>query len=105
MSNGVQYSEFNPSQTDKTHLIRIRLIPERKYTTLRYEVLELSDEARIGKLHLLLSRDGRNGSIRTEAAADIYSGMLDDTDTISFELTDERAVYVHVARGKLQINA
>ncbi|WP_041768734.1 pirin family protein [Pseudovibrio sp. FO-BEG1] len=102
--SGVQHSEFNPSSTDETHLLQIWLIPDRKNTTPRYEMLELDDTARDGNLQLFLSHDGRDGSIRTEAAADVYSGKLNGDDTINFELTDERVVYVHVARGEVQIN-
>ena len=100
---GVQHSEFNPSHTDKTHLLQIWLIPDRKNTPPRYEMLELSDDARNGNLQLFLSHDGRDSSIRTEAAADVYSGKLDGADTISFELADERVAYVHVARGEVQV--
>ncbi|GHB31099.1 quercetin 2,3-dioxygenase [Pseudovibrio japonicus] len=102
--SGVQHSEFNPSSTEKTHILQIWLIPDRKNTTPRYEMMDLGDAERDGKLQLFLSHDGRNGSIRTEAAADVYSGKLNGADTISFELNDERAVYVHVARGEVQIN-
>ncbi|KZL21540.1 Quercetin 2,3-dioxygenase [Pseudovibrio axinellae] len=101
---GVQHSEFNPSPEAPSHLLQIWLIPARKNTTPRYEMLDLDDTARDGKLQLFLSHDGRDGSIRTEAAADVYSGKLDGKDEINFELNDHRAVYVHVARGELQIN-
>lgn len=101
---GVQHSEFNPSSTEKTHILQIWLIPDRQNTTPRYEMMDLGDAERDGKLQLFLSHDGRDGSIRTEAAADVYSGKLNGADTISFDLKDERAVYVHVARGEVQIN-
>lgn len=102
--SGVQHSEFNPSGNDEAQLLQIWLIPDRKNTTPRYEMLELNDEARKGNLQLFLSHDGRNGSIRTEAAADVYSGKLNGNDQISFELMDHRVAYVHVARGEIQIN-
>ncbi len=102
--SGVQHSEFNPSTTEEAHLLQIWLIPDRKNTTPRYEMLELEGKARDGAMQLFLSHDGRGGSIRTEAAADIYSGKLNSADEIRFELNDDRVAYIHVARGEVHIN-
>lgn len=102
--SGVHHSEFNPSSTEANHFLQIWLIPETRDTQPRYEQMQLGEAERDGKLQLFLSHDGRDGSIRTQAKADVYSAKLNGADEIHFAVSPDRPAYLHVARGQLDVN-
>ena len=60
---GIRHSEFNASKTEPVHFLQIWIIPERKGLAPGYEQKAFSDDEKRGKLRLVGSRDGRDGSV------------------------------------------
>jgi len=102
--SGVTHSEFNSSQTEPVHLLQIWLMP--KFTGIRpsYEEKFFAVEEKLGKLRLIVSPDGREGSITINQDAYIYGTVLEDKARVTHRLESGRSAYVHVAKGKLQVN-
>ncbi len=79
--SGIEHSEFNPSQTDQTHLYQIWLHPSEPGGEPRYMEKPLADIARPNELTLLYSGDGREGSTEIRQDAEIYFGQTESGDT------------------------
>jgi hypothetical protein len=101
---GILHSEFNHSETEAVHLLQIWLLP--KFTGIQpgYAQEHFPLEQRRGKLQLLVSADGRDGSLRMNTDASLYASILATGDQVTYLRPKNRAVYVHVARGSLLIN-
>lgn len=102
--SGVSHSEFNPSASDPMHFLQVWLIPDETGVEPRYETLDIAPAEKRGRLRLFLSADGREGSIRTRAAASVYAGCLHGDETIVHDLGGLRKAWLQVARGSLQVN-
>ena len=76
---GVKHSEFNPSQDEAVHLLQIWIQPDRKGLEPRYADSSLAG-APAGRLHLVASKDGRDGSFAINQDADLYLARLDAGD-------------------------
>ncbi len=101
---GVRHSEFNPSDTDTTHILQIWLMPKVRGAEPRYETRDLSEAEKRGQLALFISEDGRDGSIETLAPAEVYAGLFDGDEATSFTLKEGRSGYLHVASGAVSVN-
>lgn len=101
---GVTHSEFNPSTSDPVHFLQIWLIPEVRGVDPRYDVRQPTAAAKRGKLALFISEDGRDGTINSYAAAEVYAGLFDSEECTDFDVAEGRAAYVHVARGTIDVN-
>ncbi|MCK0137858.1 pirin family protein [Aliiroseovarius sp. F47248L] len=102
--SGVTHSEFNPSATDEMRFLQVWLLPEVQNTKPAYDTIDLSYEDKNGKLKLFLSRDGRDGSMTTQADASVYAATLDGDQRINTELRSGRRGWVQVADGSLNVN-
>jgi hypothetical protein len=100
---GVQHSEFNPSQDEAVHLLQIWIQPDRKGVTPRYAEKSLKD-APEGKLHLVTSKTGRDGSIAIHQDADLWLAKLDTGNRVTHKLAPARHAWVHVAEGEVSLN-
>jgi redox-sensitive bicupin YhaK (pirin superfamily) len=101
---GVRHSEFNPSPDTPVHLLQIWLLPNRKGVAPGYAQRHFSEQERRGRLCLLMSPDGRDGSIDSHQDALIYAALLDSDQTAGLDLATGRRAYVQVARGAVSIN-
>ena len=101
---GVTHSEFNPSQTEPMHFLQVWLLPDERGAEPRYETMDIADADKSGKLKLFLSRTGRDGSMSSQADADVYAATLDGDQEIAFDLADGRKGWVQVARGSVKLN-
>ena len=101
---GVRHSEFNASETDPVHFLQIWILPERDGLEPSYEQKNFSAEEKQGRLRLVGSRDGRDGSVTIHQDVNLYSSLLDGDDDIEFELGEGRNGWVQVARGSLNLN-
>lgn len=102
--SGVTHSEFNPSQNKQMRFLQVWLVPERQNTNPYYDTLDIRSEDKDGKLKLFLSQDGRNGSMKTKADADVYAATLHDQQRITHYLPQGRKAWVQIAKGSLQVN-
>jgi redox-sensitive bicupin YhaK (pirin superfamily) len=102
---GVRHSEFNASQTDLVHFLQIWIIPEKRGLEPSYEQTHFPDEEKRGKLRLVGSRDGRDGSVTIHRDVDLYAAVLADGDSVDFELRNGRKAWLQVARGSVTLDA
>ena len=102
--SGVKHSEFNPSQTDEMRFLQVWLLPEVEDTKPAYDTISLKPADKDGKLKLFLSRDGRNGSMRTQAEASVYAATLKEGQVITHNLPTGRKGWVQVADGTVRVN-
>lgn len=101
---GIQHSEFNASKTEPVHFLQIWILPERKGLEPSYEQKAFSDEEKRGKLRLVGSRDGRDGSVTIHRDVDLYAGLLDEEKAVTHTLKSGRIAWVQVARGTARLN-
>jgi quercetin 2,3-dioxygenase len=101
---GIRHSEFNASKTEPVHFLQIWIIPERKGTVPSYEQKAFGSEEKRGKLCLVGSRDGRDGSVTIHRDVDLYATLLTAGETVSHVLAVGRIGWVQVARGTVTLN-
>ncbi|HEU0031483.1 MAG TPA: pirin family protein [Kofleriaceae bacterium] len=101
---GVVHSEFNASPADEVHFLQIWIQPERRGLPPGYEQKTFSDADKRGKLVLVASRDGRDGSVTIHADANVYAGIFGPGQTAELALAPGRGTWVHVAAGQARVN-
>jgi quercetin 2,3-dioxygenase len=101
---GVTHSEFNHSQDQTTHFLQIWILPSMQGIEPGYEEKNFSTAEKRGQLRLVVSSDGREGSVRMTANAAMYVGLFDGAERASQALAPGRRAYVHVARGAASVN-
>jgi hypothetical protein len=101
---GVTHSEFNPSQAEPVHFLQIWILPERAGLPPGYEQRAFPAVEKRGKLRLVASRDGREGSVTVHQAVDLYASLLAPGEAVTHRLTPGRHAWVQVARGSLTLN-
>ena len=103
---GVAHSEYNPSAKDPVHFLQIWILPSESSLGAppRYQQMHVGPEEKRGKLRLMLSPDGADGSLALRQDARVYAAHLDGNETASLTLGSERYAYVHVAQGNVTLN-
>ena len=101
---GVRHSEFNHNKSGVTHFLQIWIEP--KFTGIKpsYEQKHFSAEDKRGRLRLIVSPDGREGSVSLNQDALLYAGLFDGDERGELRLDAGRRAYVHVARGQITLN-
>lgn len=102
--SGVRHSEYNPSDTQSVHFLQIWLLPKNTGGAPRYDTLHIPAVAKDGKLKLFLSKDGRDGSMRTNAEVDIYAATLNGQQTLHATLPKGSKGWIQMARGTVTVN-
>ena len=100
---GVQHSEFNPSKDEAVHLLQIWIQPDERGVKPRYAEKSLA-KAEVGKLHLVTSKAGRDGSIAIHQDADLWLARLDGGNGVTHKLAPGRHAWMHVAEGEVSLN-
>ena len=100
---GVLHSEFNHAQ-DVTHFLQIWIEPRVTGIPPSYEQKHFDAASKRGRLRLVASPDGREGSVTIHQDAFVYAALLDGADRAIHKLRPGRRAYLHVARGKLTAN-
>jgi hypothetical protein len=101
---GIRHSEYNASQTQPVHFLQIWIVPERKGLEPSYEQKAFSNEEKRGKLRLVGSRDGRDGSVTIHRDVDFYATLLNEDEAVSHTLKPGRTAWVQVAHGTARLN-
>ena len=101
---GVLHSEMNPSPTQPVHFFQIWLMPEKRGIPPSYEQKRFGPEEKQGRLRLVASRDGREGSITVNQDADLYAGLFKAGDSARLELRPGRHAWIQVASGEVIVN-
>jgi quercetin 2,3-dioxygenase len=101
---GVRHSEFNHSKDGTTHFLQIWILPDRAGIQPGYEQKHFDPAAKRGRLALIASPDGAEGSVTIHADARVYAGLLDGAESVRRALDPVRPQYVHLVRGELVVN-
>ena len=102
--SGVRHSEFNHAKDQTTHFLQIWIEPNQRGIAPGYEQKAFPAEEKRGRLRLVASPDGREGSVSLHADAALYAGLFDGDESASLGLDPERHAYVHLVRGSLEVN-
>jgi redox-sensitive bicupin YhaK (pirin superfamily) len=102
--SGVTHSEFNASDKEPVHLLQIWMFPEKQGLKPTYGQKNFSEAEKRGKLRLVVSPDGRNGSIQIRQDNKLYATLLGKGETVRHELDADRHAYIQVARGSVKLN-
>ncbi len=101
---GVSHSEYNPSDSEAVHLLQIWILPNARDLPPGYEQKAFTDEERRGKLRLIASENGAEGSVMIHQDARVYATLLDAGQSVSHELDADRYGWIQVARGSVRLN-
>jgi redox-sensitive bicupin YhaK (pirin superfamily) len=99
---GVRHSEMNPSDSETLHLLQIWLIPNQMGIPPKYEQKKFSIQEQPGKLHLLASTDGRDGSFKIYSDAELLAAKLEAGNTVTHQFKYGNG-WLQVARGSVEV--
>lgn len=101
---GVTHSEFNASNTEPVHFLQIWIVPDQRGGAPSYEQKTFSADDMDGRLKLVASQDGRDGSVTIHADAALYAGRFEVDQRADHPLAPDRHAWIHVVRGQVRIN-
>jgi redox-sensitive bicupin YhaK (pirin superfamily) len=101
---GVLHSEYNPSPENGVHFLQIWIEPDELGIEPSYEQKFFGPEEKRGRLRLLASPEGRDGSVRVHQDAQLYAALVDGNEKVTHRIAQDRKAYVHVARGAVTVN-
>ncbi len=101
---GVFHSEYNPSPKNSVHFLQIWIEPAELGVKPSYEQKFFAPEDKRGKLRLIASPDGRDGSVKIHQDAYLYAALIDGDEKVVHKLAAGRKAYVHVVRGEVSVN-
>jgi redox-sensitive bicupin YhaK (pirin superfamily) len=102
--SGVMHSEHNHHASVTTHLLQIWITPNQRGGAPGYEEKFFTPEEKQGRLRLVASNDGREGSVSMQQDVLLYAGLFEAGESAQLPIAAGRQVYVHLARGQLQVN-
>ena len=101
---GVTHSEYNHSATGETHFLQIWIIPRTLGVQPGYAQKTFTDADKRGRLRLIASGDGAEGSVPISQDARLYAGLFDGDEAAELAIAPGRLAYVHLVRGELEVN-
>ncbi len=101
---GVTHSEFNYDSAGTTHFLQIWILPERTGIEPGYEQKRFDDSEKRGRLRLVVSPDGADGSVTIHQDARMYAGLFDGDGSAELAIAPGRLAYVHLVRGMATVN-
>jgi quercetin 2,3-dioxygenase len=100
---GVRHSEYNQEKAGTTHFLQIWIEPSVTGIAPSYEQKHFDAASKRGRLRLIASADGAEGSVRLHQDARVYAALLDGAERAAHRLAAGRRAYVHVARGSVTV--
>lgn len=101
---GIRHSEANPSKTEAAHLLQIWILPEREGIAPSYEQKAFPAAEKRGKLRLIASPDGSDGSVTINQDARLYVTLLSPGEEVSHKIKPNRHAWLQVAKGEIELN-
>ena len=101
---GIRHSEFNHSKNEPVHFLQIWVLPDREGLSPRYDQKTFADAEKRGRLRLVGSPDGRDGSIVIHQDAKIFAALLNSGDEVTHVLQPGRKGWVQIVRGAVEVN-
>jgi len=102
--SGIRHSEFNHSKSELVHFLQIWVVPNRKHVQPRYQQTHFSSAEKRGRLRLIVSPSGQDGSLSVYQDVWAYAGLFDGSESAALDLGVDRYGYVHIARGSAEVN-
>ncbi|HEY8608229.1 MAG TPA: pirin family protein [Noviherbaspirillum sp.] len=102
--SGVRHSEYNHSAAEQVHFLQIWIEPNLQGTAPSYAERHFDTASKKGRLRLVVSPDGRDGSVPVLQDMSMFASILDGEDRVEHRLAPGRIAYVHVARGEVEVN-
>lgn len=102
--SGVRHSEFNHAQGQTTHFLQIWIQPDKLGVAPSYQQEHFATSEKRGRLRLIASNNGADGSVTLNADARLYAGLFDGAERVQATLAAGRLAYVHLVRGSLTVN-
>lgn len=100
---GVMHSEYNPKPDEEVHLFQIWIMPNQMGATPGYDQKSFEEKINSQKLVLVVSPDGREGSLSIKQDAEMYISRLKANDKLEFNLKPGRGAWIQVVKGKIQV--
>jgi hypothetical protein len=101
---GITHSEFNPSPQEIVHFLQIWIVPDRQGVAPRYQQKHFGEREKRGRLRLLISPDGAEGSLSVYQDTRVYAGLFDGDEQATHTLLGSRYAYLHIVRGSVEVN-
>jgi redox-sensitive bicupin YhaK (pirin superfamily) len=101
---GIRHSEYNPSHTEKVHLLQIWIMPDKQGYEPGYEQKSFPEAEKRGQLRLIASRDGAQGSVKINQDAQLFVTLLSPGEEVKHALGTKRHVWLQVAKGEVELN-
>jgi len=101
---GIRHSEFNHSKTEPVHFLQIWIVPDREGIAPRYDQKRFPDNEKRGRLRLVGSSDGRDGSIVIHQDVQFFAAVLDTGEQVTHALAAGRRAWLQVVRGAVEAN-
>ena len=102
--SGVTHSEFNASKSELVHFLQIWLLPRERGIKPGYEQKTFDKDEKQGRLRLVASPDGRDGSVTIHSEAALYAGLFEEGQASELSLAPGRHAWIHVVRGSVRVN-
>jgi len=101
---GVVHSEFNASKTEPVHFLQIWILPERNGLPAGYEQKYFGVDEKRGRLRLVASPDGAEGSVTIRQDARLFASVLEQGQSVTHAIANGRKGWLHVVTGTAQLN-
>ncbi len=101
---GIRHSEMNPSPAEAAHLLQIWIMPDKSGHEPSYEQKAFPEEEKRGKLRLIASPDGKDGSVTIHQDAMLYVSLLARGQEVTHELAQGRHAWLQIAKGTIELN-
>jgi len=101
---GVAHSEYNPSESEGVHLLQIWIMPRERNLPPGYEQKAFTEDERRGRLRLIASNDGRDGSVTVRQDVSLLASILGAGQSVNYAMNEVRYGWIQVARGTVTVN-
>jgi redox-sensitive bicupin YhaK (pirin superfamily) len=101
---GIRHSEFNPSKDETTHLLQIWILPDKQGHEPSYEQKSFPEAEKRGKLRLIASNDGAEGSVKINQDAKLFVTLLAPGEEVKHSLGEKRHAWLQIAKGEVELN-
>jgi redox-sensitive bicupin YhaK (pirin superfamily) len=101
---GVRHSEKNASDSERVHLLQIWILPHTVGLEPGYEQKAFTEDERRGRLRLIASEDGRDGSVRLNQDVSLFASILSAGEEVAQTMDEKRYAWIQVAKGSIDVN-
>jgi redox-sensitive bicupin YhaK (pirin superfamily) len=101
---GVRHSEKNPSSDEAVHLLQIWILPDTLDLEPGYEQKAFTEDERRGRLRLIASNDGRDGSVTVRQDVSLFASIFGEGQSVNYAMNEARYGWIQVARGTVTVN-